>query len=394
MKKILITLSIALLSACSVPNNTNLVENTKTQILNTNPKSIKGVVQFPKLTPSPSLGNRGGFNTKADFNDVSKQSSVSIIYPPDSANANKVLSSTVSDDNGTFDLNLTKNPENNEILILEASKRIGGVGNNIMSLRTYIKWTGTEWQSITTPNVYINSYTNALAIIAGYNKDKISSNDIIGKILVNSTNNSFTVSDITDTNNTVLVSSQTINQVKGFVDQSLGDNKDPFLVIKYSNNSYFIDNSYVSGEFINNFYTNSGCTNCDLRNTNLSSLDLKNKNLTGANLSGLDLTDKDFTNTNLTNANLTGANLSGVDLSTATIQGTNFTESYLVDSKITGRNLTGTNFTYAFMKNADLSGSTISSTVFSDADLSNVLWIDNTEAVPHICANGSFGQCN
>lgn len=389
MKKILITLSIALLSACSVPNTNSFVELPKTKILNTNPKSIKGIVQFPLLS-----SNRSEFNTKASFEDVSKQSSVSIIYPPDSVNANKVLSSTVSDDNGSFDLNLTKNPENNEILILEASKRFGGVGNNIMSLRTYIKWTGTEWKSMTTPNIYINSYTNALAIIAGYNKDKISSNDLIDKILVNLTNNSFTVSDITGTNNTVLVSSQTIDTVKGFVDSALGDNKDPFLVIKYANNSYFIDNSYISGEFIDSFLTNDGCINCDLRSKDLSSIDFKDKNLTGANLSGLDLSDKDFTNTNLTNANLAGANLSGVDLSTTIIKGANFTDAYLIDSKIIARDLTGTNFTYAYMKNADLSGSIISSTVFSDADLSNALWIDNTEAVPHICANHSYGVCN
>lgn len=380
MKKILIFLSFALLTGCIVPVTQTSI-NSSSNIQISNMKSIRGVVQFPSLD----------FKIKADVSDVSTQATVSIIYPHDSINANKVISTTVSDSNGVFDLNLTIEAEVNEIFILEASKRLGGVGSNIMSLRTYIKWTGNEWQSMTSNGIYINSYTNALAVIAGYNKDKISSNDTIGKIAVNG--NTVTVSDIGTSPNIVIGS--TVSTVKDLVNTALSNNNDPFQVIKFDNGNYFIDNSGNIGDFINTFIANNGCS-CDLRDKDLKNISLKGKNLSGANLSGLDLTDKDLSGTNLSNANLSNSNLSYMDLSATNLTGANLSDAYLVGAQINSNStLLGTDFTYGFLKDSDLSGSTInSSTIFANADLSNAKWLDHTETNPHICADESFGQCN
>jgi len=430
MKKILITLSIALLSACSVPNTNSFVELPKTKILNTNPKSIKGIVQFPLLSHDLSFTKRGekDFNTKADFNDVSKQSSVSIIYPPDSVNANKVLSSTVSDDNGNFDLNLTKNPENNEILIIEASKRIGGVGSNKMSLRTYIRWNGEQWQSITNSGIFINNHTTAITIIE--NNNLITPDETINSLQV--TNGTMTPSDIGTSPN--IITTQTINTLTTLIANVLNQNYDPIYSIRYSDNQYYLDRN-IDTTATKNIYNldkilqTGSCLSCDLTNVNLLNFKFNSVNLTGSNLSGLDLTNRVLTNSNLTQVNLSNTNLSnknltsntsllgvnlsksnlenailsGKTLSTSTTQG-NLSESYLVNVKLIGSVLQNANLNYAFLinsdlsnadlsnanlTNADLTGANITNTVFTGADLSGAKWVNG-----NICLSNSIGQCN
>lgn len=380
MKKILITLSVVLLSGCNISNPSNtFTPQTNSVSVNKMIQPVKGIVQFPKIN----------FGIKANFEDVAKDSSVSIIYPHDHATlANKVGASGLADSNGNFTINISDNfnPAIGDIFVLEASKRIGGVGNNLMTLRTFIKSTASGWESMTGSVIYINTYTNALAVIANYNKDKISSADTLNKISVSGS--TITPSDVGTSPN--LITAQTVTDVSNLVTTALTGNKDPFLVIKFANNAYTIDNTGSTGSFI----LSTSCTGCNLTAMDLSNVSLKGKNLTNANLSGQNLSNQDLSGTNLTNANLTGCNISNNDLSNTTLTGANLSDAYLTNSKMTSRDLTGTNFTYAFLNGSDLSGSTLSSTIFTDADLSNAKWIDNTNSTPHICSNNSYGQCN
>lgn len=374
-------LSLITLNSCQNPQNLNteLVKFSDSLVKKNN---IKGFVQFPKT----------GFGTKANFEDVAKDSSVSILYPSDhNTYPNKTIATGLTNSSGLFSINTdtTFSPNIGDIFILEASKRIGGVGSNIMSLRTFIKWTGTDWDSMTGTTIYINTYTNALSIIANYNKTTISSSDTIGKISVNGS--TITPSDVGTNPN--IIPAQTITDVSNLVTTVLTSNKDPFLVIKYSNSTYTIDTTGTQGAFI----LSTSCTGCDLTTMDLSNISLKGKNLTNANLSGKNLTNQDLSGTNLTGANLSGCNMSNMDLSNTTLTGANLSDAYLTNSKLTTRNLSGTNFSYAFLNGVDLSGSTLDTpnpTIFTNADLSSAKWIDNSVSTPHICANSSYGQCN
>jgi hypothetical protein len=231
---------LSLLGACQ-PQNTVVLPpktiNSEKQINNT---QVKGTVEFPEKS--------NGLSIKATTTDISTQSTVSIIYPPGHPTlANKTAASGLTDGSGTFIINPagTFTPATNDTFVLEAAKRIGGVGQDDMTLRTYIKWNGTGWDSMTTPGIKINSKTTALAIIAGYNTGTITASDTINKI-VNGTPQS--VGSVT---------AQTITDVAALVTTLLTNNFDPVQYIGLSNGSYVILTPTLSpvGEFLVNTYT-------------------------------------------------------------------------------------------------------------------------------------------
>jgi hypothetical protein len=213
----------ALITACEHQNNLA----PQTNIINTDKRvskaQIKGTVEFPMSK---------GLSIKANIGDVSNQSTVSIIYLPNHPTlANQTVATGLTDNSGNFIINpdASFNPAMNESFILEADKRIGGVGQDKLTIMTFIRWNGSGWESMTSPGILINTKTTALTIIASYNTATITASETINKILngvpqaINAT-----------------VTAQTINDVAGLVTLVLNNNYDPVHYIGFQNDNYLI----------------------------------------------------------------------------------------------------------------------------------------------------------
>lgn len=368
--------SLFTLTSCSIPQPQKNLES-----ISINKKNISGKVDFEELK----------FKTKAAITDVVNTATISIITTSNSTTPNQVRATGLTTSIGTFSINGENfSPLINDIYVLEASKRLsnsltvsGGVGNKILSVRTYIKWNGTNWTSITGDNIVINSKTTALTLLQGYDSTTIDPNLTINKISIDSQGLS-TPFNIVDSNSNTLLTSQKILDLSVLVKTSLTEEKDPFSYIKKLGSIYSIDRSEDIANLVNN-----NCSTCNITNLDLTGIDLSNKNLSNATLTGLNLTNQNLTGTNFTNtttgANLSKANLSGNDLTgVVKLSHVNGTEAYFENSDLSGLDMSHSNFTYAFFNNAkfiarnpttnaiikvtDLTGSN-----FSNTDLSNVV---------------------
>lgn len=171
-------LALFTLSACStntVVNNQNIIQKSN---IHQN-YSISGVVQFNTY--------KSNFKTKAYEDEVTRKATVSVIYPSDYSDLNlrnTTVATGLTNAQGSFTIspNAEFTPEVNKVMILEATKRVNGVGNSISSLRTNIKWNGSAWVGISTPTNYINAKTTSLALISALNPNILSSSDSIGKL--------------------------------------------------------------------------------------------------------------------------------------------------------------------------------------------------------------------
>jgi Tol biopolymer transport system component len=160
---------ITLISSCSLPNsyNTPNLKSNKLSTSNINNLQIKGKVEFPSHK-TLSKGGLGGLKTKATLQDIAPQATVSLIYPHDHATlANKTAATGLTDNDGNFTINpdTNLNIPLNAIYVLEAVKRLGNIGNDLITVRTFIKWNGASWDSITNTGISINAYTTAVAAI-------------------------------------------------------------------------------------------------------------------------------------------------------------------------------------------------------------------------------------
>lgn len=213
-------ISLMLTTSCGITvtpqNQTNGSYNNFDKSIHT----IKGNVDWGK-----------SFTTKATINDISPYGTVSLIYPHNHGTmANRTIASGLTDNSGAFSITTGFSPANNEIFVLEVFKRLGGIGNHLMSLRTYIKAdTSTNpvtWNSMTTPGITINNKTTALAIIS--NTEPFDPALTIGTI------NNGTPGDIPSTS----ITASQINDVSTLVNNVLGSNYDPLKYIIKSSGTY------------------------------------------------------------------------------------------------------------------------------------------------------------
>ena len=181
---------------------------------------------------------KSSFSTKATITDVASFATISIINPSNHPSApNKTLITGITDTNGVFSLmpNVVFTPATGDIFVLEATKRIGRTGKDNISLRTFIRWAGSKWESITTPNFYINLKTTALTIIADSQP---------GDVTPANTINTMDVSGPTTVPSTINanVTSTLITTVSNLVGDVLTKNADPVQYIKYQSSQYVIAN--------------------------------------------------------------------------------------------------------------------------------------------------------
>lgn len=172
-------LSLFSLYSCSSEqiSSKNVIE--KNNISSNKDFTVRGIAEFDD--------SKNNFKIKSDTN-ITTRATVSLIYSSDYANVslrNATIATGLSDSNGNFSINPDQNfiPENNNVMILEAKKRIGGAGNSSISLRTNIRWNGSKWESISSPNISINKKTTALSIISSLDPNTMSSSESINKLV-------------------------------------------------------------------------------------------------------------------------------------------------------------------------------------------------------------------
>ncbi len=361
MKKILKTITLSSLLIFSVYSCTNQINNTS-EIKSIKPektgKVLVGKAVFPASRKEVASFKTKSFNTKSNFktkglkikaipSDISSISTISVIIPSDSATTpNKTIATGITDISGNFQIDMSAiTLVNNSIYVLEASKR---TGKDVETIRTFIKWNGTVWESMTTGDALINETTTSVSIIASYLN--VPSSDLISKI------DPANISDIYDsTNTTVLITKADITKVAGLINSVLLGEKDPIALIKYDVSKpykFFVDQTY-------NFYSitsENGCTGCSFIGANFSTsgVSLSGKDLSYSDLSGQDLSTQDLSETILVGADLRGANLPN-DLSYLDLSETKLTTSDLKNGSGL-KNLTGTDLSFADLTGIDLSG--------------------------------------
>jgi hypothetical protein len=215
-------------NACnSAPVNQLKSIQDNTQVFYKSRTSIKGIAEFPKKN-SPALP---GFSAKATTAEISPGALVSIINPAD----NTTVATGLTDGSGVFTINPAASfqPAENQVFILEAAKRLGGLGVTLLSIRTYIRWNSNSWSSMTGSTIKINSKTTALAIIASQNPG-VPAADFINKI-------DSSTGDVTGVNGQITPA--VVAKVDGLVDLVLNKNEDPFKRVNFSNGEYFISNT-------------------------------------------------------------------------------------------------------------------------------------------------------
>lgn len=181
MNKVFKILLLTNLLICSC--NTQNISNTKNSEINNLEKNISTQIK------GKAIFSEKGFSIKADP-DIATKATVSLIYPPDYSNTNlrnTTIATGITDQSGYFVINLSANfqPNNNDVFILDASKRINGIGSARISLRTYIKKTSSGWESITGSNILINKDTTSITLISNFASEKLSVQDSINKISYN-----------------------------------------------------------------------------------------------------------------------------------------------------------------------------------------------------------------
>jgi hypothetical protein len=215
-------LILILASSCNSNSPVKPVVTQKNPIVINNIVSkttLKGIVEFPDK-----------FQTKATLANIAANTTVSIIEP----NANITIASGITNASAEFTINPSPsfNPSSGSTYILEATKRIGDIGNRVMSARTFIQWNNNSWKSVTTPLIKINSRTTALAIIRGLNLTTISIQDLIDKLDVSHIPSIFTPFGS--------INGQMLDFVSSLVDTILQKESDPISSIALENDSYII----------------------------------------------------------------------------------------------------------------------------------------------------------
>lgn len=220
---------MAVLFACNMPsaNQTVPVNNNTSNIqdVKMTKYSLRGTIQS---------GNASGFTTKANFADIVSGASVTML----DLSGNALGPSVSTDANGAFVFTPTSTftPVVNQIYVLESSKRAGAnaAGSPLLALRTYVRWNGTTYNSITTPGIYLNTYTTALAIIAARNE--ITPASTIGTITVNG--NTSTPTSIPASGGMAGADTTKINNVTRLVQQAINFQADPIATVSYNAGNY------------------------------------------------------------------------------------------------------------------------------------------------------------
>lgn len=348
IKVLSVVLAVTLCSCSSLPNTiNNKNEIVKKEAINT--KILVGKVVFPVKSSKQ-------FKTKAIASEVSVTATISIIDSD-----NKTIATGISDSKGVFKIDLNNfTVSTTEVYVLEAIKRNR---EKVLTIRTYIRWNGSNCESITGNETIINETTTGITIIADLSK--LDKKELLSKVKT-------TISDISDSKGQIIINKNDITYVSNQVGALLMGDKDPIAMIKYDVNKptkYFIEQSNNIDELLK---TNS-CLGCDLRNIDLTKVSLSGKNLSYSDLTGINLKGLNLSNTVLYKANLSNITLD----SNTTISNTDFSNANLSGANLVGITVGDSNFSNSDFSNAKIENSDLSYGYFSGANFSNSTLIEN-----------------
>ena len=225
---LLTNISIFAISSCNLDNKKAILNSP---INNKNTFNIlSGKVDFPDSALK--------FNITAVVKNIAPRSVITLNYPSDYSDEtlrNSVIATGLSDSKGNFSLssNIEFIPKIGDVFILEATKRLKGIGFDNISLRTNVKWNGKSWDSINKKGMFIDSKTTALSIIQSLNPNILTTSDTIGRIDLE---NNILVPESINKN----LKSYQIDNVANLVERALKENKDPVSSIGFANGEYFV----------------------------------------------------------------------------------------------------------------------------------------------------------
>lgn len=214
--------------------------------ININEIEVKNTNYKLKIEKNYFLEGKVEFNNpKEDFkinvidtSSISSRATVTLLYPSDhpvKELKNTAISAGITDIIGNFKFNPSDNftPKVDEVLVLEANNRVGGIGNANISLRTMVKWNGIGWDSISKPNLYINKKTTAISILSHFTPLVFPSSEAIGRMSVDNNGASSIKYDEKLTSNG-------LNRILNAVDLIMYQNLDPLEYI-YSSDEYYLE---------------------------------------------------------------------------------------------------------------------------------------------------------
>lgn len=308
---------------------------------------LTGKVEYP-----------GNWRPQAELSNIPALATVALLNPDDHASApGALVASGHSDLNGAFKLILpTKTLPTGSLFILEASRRFGSVGTQSVSLRNIVRWNGTDWNSISTPHLLLNTKTTALSLVAELDQ-AISAEAVLGR--VSSTANSSQIP--------APLGTHTIDQLNTLVSQIttlIEEDYDPIALIRYQEGEFYVAKPQnPQRTWLDQHNT---CPDCELDHENLTGADLSNKDFSHADLSNAQLPQANLTLANLSEAILDGANLRKANLNQA-----NLSQASLQGSQLQSSQFDQTQLTQSNLSHANLSGSDLRTAVLNQSNLSN-----------------------
>lgn len=290
MRLIKLSLLVSLLSACT--ETAMLLPQQQIQVAHL--QDLKGQVYFPAV-----------FQTQTLAESVRSRASVSLLYPynhPDKAFQTAAAGST--DTEGKFSLRFPTDftPISNEWFVLEASRRVEGQASFRQSLRTWVRWTGSRWQSLSSPNMILSAESTALSALINWGMHDPT--NLLGSldtqsypIVYNAPTNGPTLAEMTAT--THMTQRLLSEQLDPVASLAQADGEPLPQQIKNPQPELITATRY--------------CPHCDLQG-----LDLSGQNLNLGDYHESDFRGADLRHTTLLDANLEGARLEGALLTGAT----------------------------------------------------------------------------
>lgn len=339
---------------------------------------------LPSSTPTPSVipdssssgsvngGSFSGYSSNTNsarpsytirgLVDFSKQvkSNITVALIDDT---NRTQVSGITDNTGRFVLDYDSSfiPSSGIIYSIEAQKRLSGSGSFVITERSYVRWNGSSWESMTTPEIVINSKTTAMILIG---KSVTNKENLMGKLDISKGSGTSLLIDI---------SQNTLENVDSLVQSVIGQGRDPFEMIKSRGMAFFIDKSIE----LNTLSSTNACIGCDFTGVDLANVDMSNKDLSKSVFNGMNLATINFTGSNLSKVDLSHSNLSNSDLSKVnSMQKVDCTNTYMSGVNLTGINMSSSKLSNAYLvnanlSNADLSNADLSNAILTNANLSN-----------------------
>ncbi|MFN8674311.1 MAG: pentapeptide repeat-containing protein [Candidatus Sericytochromatia bacterium] len=364
MKKFLI-LSLALFLSINYSCfNNNLVPTTgKEEVLKITSKYyIKGSVTFPEIK-GLKIQNTKKFSIKDIADTVAFNTSISLI----DINTNGTITTGITNSSNNFIINPDTSfiPSEGTVYILDARKRIYSTKNNIISMRTFIKWQNNTWVSITTPTININEKTTALVTLF---LDGLGVNHNIGTVDMSVPTGKIIANKYFDSYQEELDYFKIRNDLSNMVRAVLEQGDDPISKIKKQSDGNYKSESKVEYQGL---LQKNRCKYCKFSQEELNSFSFVGKDLSYADLSGLDLSNKDFSNSILYKANLSKSILNGTNLTNTDLTGVNFDDIKMDAAIINNTEFSNSSFIRADIKNVDFSNIDFSNSKFQ-VNLTNV----------------------